>query len=412
MMVCSMLSHFSPDVLVMDTVAQGSFQEFNFVKDFAKMGVLIDRHKKDDYNGARIHQAHLPLFDKILVPDDEQYEVDYNYEDSLKNRVHYVGRIHNFDLSEAWSREDVRDYFNVEDGQKLIYLSAGGGGDTEAESQICHLLDALESLDVRVIIGYGALSQSAKVYGRKNIISLTEPGVCQYFKGVDLAISAAGYNTYEELLAAKVRCLFFVQDKGMDLQERRLEQGMENGWHGCIDISQSTEEIRQAVNSSLVNDVPSKLLDRQDSYGDCAAAFELLSSVLAGNVERKLNATMAKSVMRMHSSGSIKTNSIVSCYHVWKMFVYHKEGEDAWQQKCIDASAKSDNEMNLLIVEEFRIISEMEMEMTEAGLTPYHRKEFIKYICKLDECSLANLDAKFVIKEEVKNYLIEKNHVE
>ncbi|MFT5905538.1 MAG: UDP-N-acetylglucosamine--N-acetylmuramyl-(pentapeptide) pyrophosphoryl-undecaprenol N-acetylglucosamine transferase [Cryomorphaceae bacterium] len=289
MMVSSMLSHFSPDLLVMDTVAQGSFQEFAFVKDFAKKRVLIDRHKKSDYRGARIHQAHLPLFDKILVPDDAKHGEDYSYEDEILNKVRFVGKIHNFERSEAWSRERVRDYFHVSEGQKLVYLSAGGGGDAEAEEQIAQLLEVVSGLNVKVILGYGALSQSTKIYGEDKIVSLTECGVSRYFKGVDLALSAAGYNTYEELMAAQVNSLFFIQTKGMDVQERRVIQGVEAGWHDVIDLNDSRADLLEKIKCSLAEGVSQGLLDREYPTGDSVAAYELLTTCLRNDsVDKKL----------------------------------------------------------------------------------------------------------------------------
>ena len=408
MMVSNILAHFSPDVLVMDTIAQGSFQEFSFVKDFAKMRVLIDRHKKKDYKGVRIHKAHLPLYDKILVPDDDGNHSDYSYDLSVQNKVHYVGKIHNFDSSEAWSRQQVRDYFHVDERQKLIYLSAGGGGDKEAEVQISRLVHIIQPIEVKVIIGYGTLSQTSKIYGQKNIISLTESGISKYFKGIDLAISAGGYNTYEELLAAKVKCLFFAQEKGMDLQERRIDQGVESGWHGCLSLTSSDEEIQNVVSDCLSSDELTQLNDRPASMGACEAAFEVISGLLSRNAERKLNARMAKTVIQMYSSGALKTDAIVESFQLWKNLVGGLEGEDAWLQRCIDI------EENRHIVREINLVSALEKRLKEGGASKnlnQRSKELLSF-CKVNEVNTMDQLQNTEVIPKIETYLTEKNYVD
>ena len=388
MMVSSMLSHFSPDLLVMDTVAQGCFQEFSFVRDFARSRVLIDRHKKSEYGGSRIHQAHLPLFDKIIVPDDEECSQDYTYDYELQTRVKFVGKVHSYERSAALSREKVREYFHVEEGQKLVYLSAGGGGDLEAEEQITKLLSVLLDFGVKVVLGYGALSKSNKVYGLANVVALTEFGVSRYFNGLDLAISAAGYNTYEELMAAKVNSLFFIQAKGMDMQERRVAQGLEAGWHGVLDLDLSREGLMKVIKRGLDTGVSDDLKNRDYAMGGCVAAHELLMTGLKkemNNVEMKLSGAMALWVLKSYSLGYWTTCSVSDCYKLWKVWVVEREGLDAWQERCIAAVSEKrldDCELKQLGAD-LQKIAKFREESNRAGLMWREQVKEIKKLAKV-----------------------------
>ncbi len=271
MMVSNMIAHFSPHLLIMDTIATGSFNEFSFIKSMAKKTVLIERHKKEVYAKKEAHLAHLPLFDSILVPEEKSLNADYNIPKHLLTKVHYCDRIHGIHKADLLSRSEARSYFGVST-EPLIYLAAGGGGDPAAQLQIETLLHALSTLPVKVIIGYGPLNHTPKQYNSSQFIPFTELGISRYFKGFDLAISAAGYNTYEELLCAKVPTAFFAQDKGMDDQSRRVAHGTEQHWHYALDLDQN---LRSQLNSLLSSRPPAELNNRPSPHGAIKAALHL-----------------------------------------------------------------------------------------------------------------------------------------
>ncbi|MFT6863776.1 MAG: UDP-N-acetylglucosamine--N-acetylmuramyl-(pentapeptide) pyrophosphoryl-undecaprenol N-acetylglucosamine transferase [Akkermansiaceae bacterium] len=270
MMISAMLSHFSPDVLIMDTIATGSFNEFTFIKDFAKKKVLIERHKNADYSGSAVHQSHLPLFSKIIIPDEIENLEDYSFSKEILQKVSCVGMVHNFDLSKAFSKSEVRAFFGVSD-KKIAYISAGGGGDENAREQLEMLLDAFPG-NWHLVIGYGPLCDAPKIYNRPNVSAITEGDIWKYFKGLDLAVCAAGYNTYEELLAAKVPTMFFAQEKGLDQQDRRISKGLREGWHDEIDLNAS---ILQQLNQFLSRFDPAALMSRSPKQGASAAALQI-----------------------------------------------------------------------------------------------------------------------------------------
>jgi hypothetical protein len=193
------------------------------------------------------------------------------------------GPVTGYEQAEAWDRARVRGYFGVEEGRRLVYVAAGGGGDGR---------DALEALvravagDERnvVLAGYGPLHRGGCVYA-KNVIPLLEGNVSRIFGGVDAAVSAAGFNSYEELLAARVPTLFFAQDKGLDRQDLRIERGLAGSLHGVIPERADPELVRGRLDDLLEGELGARVREalsaRPAPDGALRAAVELLG-VCAG----------------------------------------------------------------------------------------------------------------------------------
>ncbi|MDF1664724.1 MAG: hypothetical protein P1V97_23395 [Planctomycetota bacterium] len=243
LLISNVVAGIKPDILILDTVPEGSFKEFLFLKDYAKRTAFVYRHMLEERQLSETVQAHLSLYDLIMIPDDSENKGRYFWPKKKKDAIQFVGCIHGYRGDSLQSvgfpntelttlnRRKIRDYFSVTDDKTLIYVSAGGGGDERAAGDIKTIIDTLSEDPKHVLlVGYGPLYQGAKVY-RSNVIPLSEPGVSRYFPGLDLAVSAAGYNTYSELLAAGVPSLFYAQEKGWDDQRERVNNGHELGWH-------------------------------------------------------------------------------------------------------------------------------------------------------------------------------------
>ncbi len=249
LIVSNLVAAQSPDLLVLDTVPYGAFQEFSFLRSYARATAYIYRHLDARSAASDLVQRHLELFDRILIPDDETRAEGYPVPRGARRRVAFTGPVTAYDAADAWDRARVRAYFGVEDGRRLVYVAAGGGGDGR---------DALEALvravagDERnvVLAGYGPLHRGGCVYA-KNVIPLLEGNVSRIFGGVDAAVSAAGFNSYEELLAARVPTLFFAQDKGLDRQDLRIERGLVASLHGVIPERADPELVRGRLDDLL-----------------------------------------------------------------------------------------------------------------------------------------------------------------
>lgn len=272
LMLSNMMAWMRPDVLVVDTQSQGAFAEFHFLRDYARRCVLIERHKLTEQAESSVHQSHLKLYDEVIVPDDDDQQERYLFPSEVTPR--FVGRVSGFDDEDAWERQRVRDYFGVSDGQRLVYVAAGGGGDPAAGEERRALIDELLAIpEVVVLTGMGPLSQEEGLHSLPRVHSIREPKIWRYFRGLDLALSAAGYNSYEELLAAGVPCLFFPQVRGLDDQDGRIAIGEAAGWHGRLDQSQVAEQVRAVLSGSKV--INGALQERLPARGALQAACRI-----------------------------------------------------------------------------------------------------------------------------------------
>jgi UDP-N-acetylglucosamine--N-acetylmuramyl-(pentapeptide) pyrophosphoryl-undecaprenol N-acetylglucosamine transferase len=289
--VTNMMATLRPNYLVVDTVPQCSFGEFLNLKLYADQTVFINRHRRDDIAKEAISQECMKLYNLILTPDYATESDKYDYlttELKMKNR--YTSMIHGFRPENSMTRDEVRDYFSVKPHQKVIYISAGGGGDKQVESTLTAIVNIVqEHEDFIILIGYGPLYRGKKIY-QPNVIPLAEVNVRKYFRGVDVAISAAGYNTYEELISANVPTAFYSLEKGWDSQEDRIKEGVTSGNNLNLE-NLEPESIKQILHD-LLNDKGKKIRNqlscRPIANGATLAASEMLKLRFGFRKEPKL----------------------------------------------------------------------------------------------------------------------------
>jgi UDP-N-acetylglucosamine--N-acetylmuramyl-(pentapeptide) pyrophosphoryl-undecaprenol N-acetylglucosamine transferase len=303
-----------PDFLIVDTVPQCSFGEFLNLKRYAGNTVFINRHRKEEIASEPISQECMRLYDLILTPDFITESAKYSYlTPELSRKNTFTSPIHGYRPEKSLTREKLREYFSVKEGQKIIYISAGGGGDSQAESILKNLVDTISNnSEFLILIGYGALYRGPKIY-RQNVIPLTEVDVRQYFNGLDAAICAAGYNTYEELIAAKVPSAFYSLDKGWDSQSDRILNGADNGYNLLLE-SFEPECILSTLDMLLgqkADSIRSSLDTRETVNGSIISAYEILKLKFGMRSEPKAyqNLVIAAQIRNMWSDFMI-TNGI------------------------------------------------------------------------------------------------------
>jgi hypothetical protein len=176
----------------------------------------------------------------------------------------------------------------IPDGRLGVWLSAGGGGDARAERTFNNLIEILSAeAGLHLVVGAGPLYRGATWRG-PNITWLTDFHAAEDFNGLDFAISAAGYNSFHELLHAGVPTAFFAQEKIADEQSRRVLAaagaecaiGLSVGEDGAFDA----KELRQAIAELRDESRRETLAERAGEFvptnGACDAAVEALSTLL------------------------------------------------------------------------------------------------------------------------------------
>lgn len=212
------------------------------------------------------------------MPDHPEASERYHHSKEILSKRRFVGPVHLFEAHSALTQLEVRERFAVEAGQRVIYLTGGGGSDSRDFLWQTARNLARDKQNF-VLVGWGPLHQGECIF-RRNLVSLTGSDMRELFSGVDAALSAAGYNTYQELLAAGVPTVFYAQEKGMDRQDERVALGVEKGWHSIL-VGTDPQAACDAVNRLFEDDVresiATSLAARAPARGRWKAAAEILA---------------------------------------------------------------------------------------------------------------------------------------
>lgn len=158
-------------------------------------------------------------FNRIIVPKEAGYE--YSSQIQASNKV-YCNTIMLLDQEEAMTRNEVRSMFGINRTQSLYYLQLGAGKINRIDDSLHMIVDTIcKNKTSKILLGESIIGNDLKISG-KQIIPIREYPNARYFKGIDYAISAAGYNTFHELLYFGVPTIFIPNRRtGKDNQMAR-----------------------------------------------------------------------------------------------------------------------------------------------------------------------------------------------
>lgn len=239
-----------PDLLIVDTFPRGSFGELLSALDLCRHRAFIYRPVREDFLNAAEYQSILPLYDLTVVPELES-DVPAAQRPASPSRLHYVGPVVAREPFERLSRAAARARLGVTDDRLLVYVSAGGGGDDRASEQLHAVCDALlVHGDVHLFVAAGPLYRGTPRYGER-ITWVSTAGTSELLGGVDLAVSAAGYNSFYELMQAGVPTLFMPQEKVADEQDRRAARAVAAGAGFMLPPVENRPQFAEAIASAL-----------------------------------------------------------------------------------------------------------------------------------------------------------------
>lgn len=256
--VWNTLGVFTPDLLVVDTFPSGSFDELFQVLDGPFRKSFIYRKVKPEYAARPTFRSAMRMYDSIVAPHAAKANAKNHFAD-VNSKVEFSGEVIQFEREDFFDRDDARAKLGVPTDHKLVYLSAGGGGDPNAETQIRTLVDVIGKLDkVHLLVGAGRLFRGQRI-SAPNISWYDGPAIGKYFAAIDAAVCAAGYNTFHELLFARVPTAFFAQEKIADDQAERIDSAVNLGACKRINDFNDHREIESAVedllNESMANEL-------------------------------------------------------------------------------------------------------------------------------------------------------------
>ncbi len=205
-----------PDLFVVDSFPRGAFGELLSALDLAKKKVFVSRRMKSEFAGRADFQAMLPLYDRIVLAEDAGRHAD-DVPSAVSSRVARVGPIVLHERCERLSRVEARRELGLDEERPALLLTAGGGGDPTVESRLRAVVDRLKNVG-EVTVAAGPLYRGARIRG---VHWFTEPHLGRFLPAFDVAVAAAGYNTFHELMHARVPTVFLPQEKVADEQDAR-----------------------------------------------------------------------------------------------------------------------------------------------------------------------------------------------
>ncbi|MFD1735468.1 glycosyltransferase [Bacillus salitolerans] len=206
----------------------------------------------------QINKQH-PNYEKLLQKEkDFKYvvvpgEIGQKQENSNINQYFHSNPVVYLDHEELLTKEQVRKYFNIPDGDKVLYIQLGAGKINDIFSPIQFILEELCTLDnTFIILGESPLGERLNIDG-ENMITIRDFPNSRYFNGIDLAISASGYNSVSELVYFQVPTIFIPnQSTRADDQLMRAKLAEEYGpFISLQDLNK--ESFHHAVKRLLFN---------------------------------------------------------------------------------------------------------------------------------------------------------------
>jgi UDP-N-acetylglucosamine--N-acetylmuramyl-(pentapeptide) pyrophosphoryl-undecaprenol N-acetylglucosamine transferase len=200
--VLQAVTTLQPDVLVVDTFPAGSFGELAAALELVPKRVLVRRAMKPEAEKEAAMSALLPLYDKVIVPDEDRAPI------LLRERP------------ELLSRDDARAALGVPEGARACWVALGGGGDPTTAGVLPRLVDAVRGAGWHAIVAAGPLYQGPERRG-PGVTWLDRYASAELVRGADVAVSAGGYNSVHELRFAGIPTVFLPQEKLADDQAAR-----------------------------------------------------------------------------------------------------------------------------------------------------------------------------------------------
>ena len=314
------LGLIKPELLIVDTFPAGSFGELAYALDVPRARVFIKRAMKEEFARTAGVQHLLPFYDRILIPGEAGSEQTAETAEAARTR--HVGPIMLRSREEMRPRDEARRRLGIPVDKLGVWLSAGGGGDPRAQNGIETLAGILRAEpDLHLVIGAGPLYRAAPIRGA-NITWLTGFNAMEDFAGLDFAISAAGYNSFHELLHAGVPVALFAQEKIADEQSRRVRVAAEAGCALSLKVDGegrvSEEDLRRVLGELRSPQRRAELSLKAGEFvptNDAReAAFEALKTVLPFDVldeamefgsERFFN-TLARHEVKLEDLGGVR----------------------------------------------------------------------------------------------------------
>jgi Glycosyltransferase family 28 C-terminal domain len=165
-------------------------------------------------------------FDEVLAPGELAEPYDRGVT-AAAGGIH-VGPVTLLDTDELDEQDIARKALGLPQHRRLALVALGAGNINDISHETGAVVAALRALDVEICVTQTEIAQSDRA--RDDVHVVREFPLSRRFAAFDLAVSAAGYNSFHELLRFGVPTLFIPnQDTALDDQLARARFAADQG---------------------------------------------------------------------------------------------------------------------------------------------------------------------------------------
>ncbi len=230
---------FDPHCLIVDCFPAGIQDELLPTLHTSLRKVFVFRTQRESATRQAEFQRALRLYDLILVPHAAGSE---NLPLPADVETLWTGPMMCHEVTEMLGRDEARSALGLPADGFVGLITLGGGGETEMPAARLHIAAALQkvndgSLWVEAV---GPLSRKEAIAPWR-LLREAQP-LMLYLNAFDGAISAAGYNTVQELQCAQVPAILWPFPRLLDDQSARVQALAQSG--RALSIGEGATENR------------------------------------------------------------------------------------------------------------------------------------------------------------------------
>lgn len=198
-------------------------------------------------------------FDAVLEPGELAASLDQGPTTDLRSAVVAVDPIVLLDRDELLPRAEAAAELGIDPDRRTVLVNLGQGG--EVDAAVTRTLEALSAAgDLQVAVLESSIAAGRTVPPGVIRLAATFP-MSRYFEAFDLAVAAAGYNAFHELIAFAVPTLFVPMGRQTDDQPARARWAARAGV-GLAATGPADPELGDRLAELLTPEVAAALSDR------------------------------------------------------------------------------------------------------------------------------------------------------
>lgn len=200
-------------------------------------------------------------FDLILEPGEFAGAVDVGPTVAMRHEVKTVGPITFLDESELLDADAARLALGL-DEQPTALLQLGAGNINDISSPIARISRYLMDRGYRIALAQSPIATKPITPPPGALVASLYP-LSRYIRAFDLVVSAAGYNSFHELLGFGVPSVFIPNPQtALDDQVARVRYAAEQGASLALYDPESVSEVEAVLGQAISPDVRAGLVAR------------------------------------------------------------------------------------------------------------------------------------------------------